>query len=286
MELTLSDGRVLGFEEYGDPGGVPVYFFHGLPSCRLEASSASEAASRAGVLLIAVDRPGFGLSSFHPYGPLVRFVDDIAELAVHRSTERFATVGVSAGGPFALATAAVLPDRVSAAATVAGFFLPSEPGSLAKMNPELRASLLVARLAPWLLRPLFGLTARTVRRRDTQFVRALARRSPAPDREVLRDDGIRSQVLTVLREAFATGAAGAAWEQRLLVRDWGFTLGSIDVPVTVWQGALDRNVPAAVGRSLASSVAGARLELLENEGHLSLSHNRIEDVLRDVANRV
>lgn len=282
MELKLGDGRVLGFAEYGDPSGVPVYFFHGLPSCRLEASSASEAARRAGILLIAVDRPGFGLSSFHRYRPLVRFAADIAELADHRSTERFAVVGVSAGGPFALATAAALPSRVSAVATVAGFFVKGR-NSIAGMSPELRASLWVARIAPWMVRPLFAVTARTVSRRGTQFVRAIARRLSAPDRELLRDDAIRSQLLCVFREAFVQGARGAAWEQRLLVRDWGFTLQSVKAPVTVWQGGLDRNAPPDSGRSLASSIAGARLELLENEGHLSLIHNRIDEVLRDLA---
>ncbi len=151
------------------------------------------------------------------------------------------------------------------------------------MNPELRASLVVARVAPWMVRPLFALTARAVRRADSRFVQALARRSPAPDRELLRDAAIRSNLLNVFREAFGHGARGVAWEQRLLVREWGFTPESLRVPVTVWQGGMDRNLPADLGRSLASSIPGARLEFHENEGHLSLIHNRIGDVLLDVA---
>jgi pimeloyl-ACP methyl ester carboxylesterase len=286
MELTLTDGSVLSFEEYGDPRGVPVYFFHGLPSCRLEASAASEAAMRAGVRLVAVDRPGFGRSSFRRYQPLVRFSDAIAELSGDLDTPRFAVVGVSAGGPFALATAVALHDRVSAAATVGGFFLPAKSASIAGMNPELRASLHVARLAPWLVRPLFAVTVRAVKRKNTRFVEALSRRSPGPDRDLLQDTRVRSEVLRVLREAFAQGAAGAAWEQRLLVRDWGFALDTLKVPVTVWQGGRDRNVPAEVGRLLASAAAGARLELVPDEGHLSLVHNRMEDVLRDLTKRV
>ena len=282
LELELRDGRVVGVTDYGDPDGVPVYFFHGLPSCRLEASFASEAARRAGVLLISVDRPGFGRSSFRPYRPLARFADDIAELADRRSLSRFAVIGVSAGGPFALATAAALPRRVAAVATVGGFFAPKSASQVAGMNAELRASLFIARAAPWMMRPLFALTARAVKRSDTRFLKAVARRSPAPDRELLRVDAIRSHLLVALREAFAHGARGAAWEQRLLVQDWGFTPDSIDAPVTVWQGGLDRNVPADLGRSLASWIPRSRLEFFEGEGHLSLMHNRIDDVLRGV----
>jgi pimeloyl-ACP methyl ester carboxylesterase len=282
MKLTLRDGRVLGFDEYGDPSGVPVYFFHGLPSCRLEASASSEAAQHAGVRLIAVDRPGLGLSSFRSYRPLARFAEDVAQLADDRGTDRFAVVGVSAGGPFALATAATLPGRVSAVATVAGFANSNERSSIAGMNRELRASLLIARRAPWMCRPLFALTALTVRWRGMQFVRALARRSAAPDRELLRSDAVRSQLLSVFSGAFARGARGAAWEQRLLVRDWGFSLKSARIPVTVWQGTLDRNVPPEMGRALASSIAAAHLRLVEDEGHLSLVHNRFEEVLRDL----
>ena len=283
MELRLRDGRVLCFTDYGDPSGVPVFFLHGLPSCRLEASAASEAAHQGGVLLISVDRPGFGRSSFRPYRPLARFADDIAEVADRRSLDRFAAIGVSAGGPFALAVAAALPDRVTAVATVGGFFTPKAAGQISGMNVELRASLFIARSLPWMMRPLFALTARAVNRTDTRFLQALARRSADPDRELLRDESVRSHLLAVFREAFARGARGAAWEQRLLVQNWGFMPGAINAPVTVWQGGLDRNVPPDLGRALASWVPRSHLEFLEDEGHLSLIHNRIGDALRGVA---
>lgn len=284
MELTLRNGKVLGFEEYGDAAGAPVYFFHGLPSCRLEASSVSEAAKRSGVRLISVDRPGFGLSSFRRYRPLVRFADHIAELADSRGTARFAVVGVSAGGPFALATAAKFPDRVSAVATVAGF-APLDRVSIGGMNPELRTSLMVARRAPWMLWPLFSLSRRAVNSKGSSFLKALARRSPSPDRELLCRDSIRSELLGVFQAAFANGARGAAWEQRLLVEGWGFDLEAVRVPVTVWQGAMDRNVPREMGEVLASSIQGAALKLFDDEGHLSLFHNRFDDVLRDLLSR-
>ena len=111
---------------------------------------------------------------------------------------------------------------------------------------------------------------------------AVWRQGPAPDRELLRNEIVQTQLLNTFREAFALGPSGAAWEQHLLVGDWGFSLDELRIPVTVWQGSLDRNVPPEMGRSLASSIPGARLRLLDGEGHLSLVHNHFEEVLRDL----
>lgn len=282
MELTLRDGRVLSFDKYGDPSGLPVFYFHGLPSCRLEAAWCGEAVRRSGVSLIAFDRPGFGRSSFRKYYPLVGLAEDVVELADHLGIKSFSVVGASAGGPFALAVAASLTDRVSAAATVGGFAPVGKGVSMTQMNRELRASLKIAQLAPWMLPSLFALTARAVGRRGSGFVRGLIKRAPAPDRELLRNEIVQTQLLNTFREAFALGPSGAAWEQRLLVGDWGFSLDELRIPVTVWQGSLDRNVPPEMGRSLASSIPGARLRLLDGEGHLSLVHNHFEEVLRDL----
>jgi pimeloyl-ACP methyl ester carboxylesterase len=64
--LRLRDGRLLGYARYGDPNGTPVFYFHGFPGSRLEARLADAVASRNGVRVIALDRPGSGLSDFKP----------------------------------------------------------------------------------------------------------------------------------------------------------------------------------------------------------------------------
>ncbi|MDQ4079090.1 MAG: alpha/beta hydrolase, partial [Chloroflexota bacterium] len=64
--IQLKDGRLLGYAEYGDPAGQPIFFFHGWPGSRLEARPLTEPAAVHGARVIAADRPGFGLSDFKP----------------------------------------------------------------------------------------------------------------------------------------------------------------------------------------------------------------------------
>jgi pimeloyl-ACP methyl ester carboxylesterase len=97
--LRLKDGRKLAYAEYGDPSGRPVFYFHGFPSCHLEISLADETAKRLGVRLIALDRPGFGLSGFQRRREIDDWPDDVKEAAEQIGIRRFAALGVSGGGP-------------------------------------------------------------------------------------------------------------------------------------------------------------------------------------------
>ena len=118
MPLALGDGRTLAWSEGGDPAGTPVLFFHGCPDTRRAAWSGHDAAHAAGVRLIAANRPGYGAST--PASPSYELVvGDVAELADSLGLDRFAVIGMSVGGTFALACAARLPYRVTTAALVA-----------------------------------------------------------------------------------------------------------------------------------------------------------------------
>ena len=117
MPLALGDGRTLAWSEGGDPAGTPVLFFHGCPDTRRAAWTGHDAAHAAGVRLIAANRPGYGAST--PASPSYELVvGDVAELADSLGLDRFAVIGMSVGGTFALACAAYHPDRVSAVALV------------------------------------------------------------------------------------------------------------------------------------------------------------------------
>jgi len=99
--LRLNDGRLLGYAEFGDPGGTPVMFFHGFPGSRLEGALGHEAAERAAVRMICIDRPGMGLSTFQPGRRMLDWPADVAALADALGIGRFAVGGVSGGGPYA-----------------------------------------------------------------------------------------------------------------------------------------------------------------------------------------
>src|SRR6185312_3853086 len=104
--VRLADGRTLACLELGDPSGPPVLYFHGYPGSRLEARVAAAAARRLGLRLLAVDRPGFGQSTFQTGRSIGAWAADVAALADRLALGRFSIVGVSGGGPYALACAA------------------------------------------------------------------------------------------------------------------------------------------------------------------------------------
>ena len=117
--LTLPSGRVLGFAEFGAPKGTPLLFFHGFPSSRLEARGLDLIARKRGIRVLALDRPGFGLSSFQPGRRIVDWPNDVLEFVQHVQIKSFAVLGGSGGAPYALACAKALPaDMLSAVGLV------------------------------------------------------------------------------------------------------------------------------------------------------------------------
>lgn len=118
--ITLQDGRALSYRSMGDPDGIPIIALHGMSSSHLTWVPKVPLASIApGVRLIAIDRPGYGASTDPPAGySYAHFVADLKELADALHLERFCVAGHSSGGPYALAAAALLPDRVLACAAV------------------------------------------------------------------------------------------------------------------------------------------------------------------------
>lgn len=106
----------------GKVGGIPVIAFHGMGSSRLTwlgGKTLDEIVPGSNVMLVAVDRPGYGDSTDPPTGySYVQFALDVKELADHLNLTTFCVAGHSSGGPYALACAAVLKDRVTASAII------------------------------------------------------------------------------------------------------------------------------------------------------------------------
>ena len=118
--ITLKDGRTLAYTEHGDSGGAPVILFHGNPGSRFMRHPDESLTASLGVRLITPDRPGYGLSDFQPNRKLIDMGDDIALLADTLDLDKFAIMGISAGGPYVVATAYTLRDRITRGAIVSG----------------------------------------------------------------------------------------------------------------------------------------------------------------------
>jgi len=159
-EIRLPDGRRLGYAEYGDLTGKPVFFFHGWPSSRLFLRSQAAVTAAQGVRVIACERPGFGLSDFQPKRQLLDWPVDVLALADALGIDRFAVAGHSGGGPYAAACAFKIPSRVTAAAIISGLAPLDCPQATGDMMAANRLFFGLARRLPWLHRLLLSLSIR------------------------------------------------------------------------------------------------------------------------------
>jgi pimeloyl-ACP methyl ester carboxylesterase len=276
--LLLADGRRLGYVQYGRPGGETVFYFHGHPGSRLEARFGAGAADAAGFRLIAVDRPGYGLSDFQPGRTITHWPADVAEMADRLGIGSFSVAGASGGGPYALACAWRLPGRVTRAAVISGVGPYQVPGITAGMRWQNRVGFRLGSRWPVLARALTRSMCRSVARSPERTIAAIAGALSAADAEIVRRPGVRSILAADITEAFRQGSQGAAWDIVLLGRPWGFSLQEIQPEVYLWQGEADTLVPPAMGRYLAEHLPSCHFTLLPGEGHL-LIIDRMPDLI-------
>jgi pimeloyl-ACP methyl ester carboxylesterase len=281
--MQLADGRDLAWAEMGDPMGYPVFAFHGTPGSRHGFLIGSAPAKAAGARLIAPDRPGYGLSTRQRRRTLEGWANDVAQLADHLGVEHFAVLGVSGGGPHATACARFLPDRVSAAALVSSVGSIAKPGSEAGMMLVNRFLSWAARTAPAANAPLLELISLLGRHAPELRFWTQLKLMPAADARVLSRAEVRSSFVASLAHASPTTGRAAAQEMDLFARDWGFRLEDITVPVQVWQGDADRNVPVAHAERQAAAIPGAVLHLVPGEGHVMFV-DHFEEILSGLLN--
>jgi pimeloyl-ACP methyl ester carboxylesterase len=281
-QITLKDGRILAYAEYGDPQGKPVLHFHGTPSSRFEGSlpAMDDIATRLGARVMLPERPGFGLSDFKSRRTILDWPDDVIELADALNLERFAVSGISGGGPYVAACAYKIPNRLSAAAIVSGAGPLDAPGATDGMSKSDRQLLNLARKIPWLLlRPLFWYVAVQMRRNPDKAIDEFIGEMSEPDRAALAQPDVRELFIRMASAGVQQGGRGIAWEYVLFTRPWGFRLEEIRIPVYLWHGEMDMDCPIDMGRNMAKSIPDCRATFYPHEGHVSLFVNHYEELL-------
>jgi len=270
-QIRLSDGRMLGYAEYGEPDGKPVLLFPGAPSSRLMYTP-EEVTRAAGVRVVVAERPGFGLSNWQPRRRLLDWPEDATGLADALGLQRFAVLGVSAGGPYAAACAFALPERVKRTAIVGGVGPVDAPGGTKDMPRMRRLGVAVARHAPWLLRPLLWWTANP--QRDPQgCLRRMLAGSSAVDLAILEQPEVKARLLANYLEATRQGVRGFAQDSLILSSPWGFRLAHVRVPVDLWHGEQDHSVSLSAAHYMAEAIPLCHARFLPGEGHwLFLQH--------------
>jgi pimeloyl-ACP methyl ester carboxylesterase len=278
--IRLADGRALGYAEYGDPGGRPIFDFHGNPSSRLGSKLLEEAARQVGARVIGVDRPGIGLSDHKPDRKLLDWPDDVTQLADALGIDRFAAMGGSGGGPAALACAFKIPSRLIPTGVLFGPRPLGAWGATAGWSAPMRIQAFVGRHGPLgIIDLIMKALSLAMERNAGEAMANMARNLPEPDREAFARPGVRELGIATIREAFRSGSRGAALDYALSMRPWGFRLEDIRTPVHLWHGEADTTVPPAMGRYLASAIPNCRPRFLANEGHYSLIPNHAAEIL-------
>jgi pimeloyl-ACP methyl ester carboxylesterase len=267
QSLRLPGGRRLGYAEFGDSHGAPVLAIHGTPGSRFMFALTDNAARARGLRILAPERPGYGLSDYCRNNRLADAADDLKSFADALGLDRFAVLGVSGGGPFAIAAASAMADRAELLALI------SPVGPIADCQARLRMTrthrLIFTRLgrsAPACA--AFFWSVRTLVRNAPQIAyRLLMQRVAPPDRPLLGRADVKANLQTALREGLRPGIKGARQDLRLYCAPWGLKLQEVDVPTVVWQGSDDAIVPPSAAYHLAEALPNCRLDVIQGGGH-------------------
>src|SRR4051812_38690208 len=207
--MRLSDGRLLGYAEFGDPAGKPVIFCHGFGDSRITRNPDDTLTAALGVRLITMDGRGIGLSDFKPACSMLEVVDDVASLADQLGLDRFAVLGWSGGGPHALACAYKFPDRVTAAGIACGFAPFDRPGATVGMREDMRRFIPLLRRMPWMAKLVTAsLPAQYRKDPEKAFQKQFGHGLPEADVQVMSRPDVHDNVLEGAVEAVRQGARG------------------------------------------------------------------------------
>jgi pimeloyl-ACP methyl ester carboxylesterase len=282
--VRLRDGRSLGIVSVGRDDGFPIIHCHGSRSSRLEVELLAAQAREEGVRLLGLDRPGIGRSDPKPGSRLLDWPDDVVEVADRLGIERFAVEGLSAGGPYALACACKIPQRLTACGLISTF----SPPDLIR-----RAGTRSMRIMGWIgahVPSLLLLSARLGSRMTgsdvasiEKFLVRYAARLGAADQQLLSHPEIRGQWAQALAESFRQGGEGNLEVVLALAEPWGFQAEQVAFEqMFLWHGEQDRIMSVAPARLLAQALPHCTATFYPDEGHFSTISNHAQDIFRQL----
>ena len=278
--VQTPDSRTLAVEEGGDPGGVAVLAHNGTPSSRhLYGPAVADAAAR-GIRLIGYDRPGYGGSTPQPGRAVADCVADVRAICAALGIDRLLTWGISGGGPHVLACAALAPDLVAAAASLAS------PAPYPADGLDWLAGMGQDNVDDFRLMLTDEQAARERIEQERDEILAATASDQAKMLESLltpTDAAALTPELTDYltrcgHDGLAPGAAGFWADSCALTRPWGFSPADAAVPVLLLHGREDMFVPLRHGQWLAARIPGVTARLLDHDGHLTLLQNRVGEV--------
>jgi pimeloyl-ACP methyl ester carboxylesterase len=257
--LVIGD-QVVNYCLYGPEDGTPAISHNGSPSTRWKRPNIAAAIERAGVRMLIHDRPGYGGSTRKPGRRVADAADDVRRLADALGWERFAIHGHSGGGPYALACAALLPDRVTRCAVGAGL-APSHADGVdffGRLDPSRGRTLRLALEGEEELRPFMAEGAASIMTKiaegGPEMLQEPGEVATTPLTRAIDDPAAMAR----LRATFVDSLDGWIDDQFAFVRPWGFDVAEISIPVGIWHGTHDTRMPRAHSDWLTANIPTAQ----------------------------
>ena len=273
QSILLPDGRRLGYAEYGEPNGRPVLFFHGAPGSRHIHADMADIATRCGIRLIAVERPGYGLSDQRPGRSMLDWPGDVAALTDTLCIAQFAIIGFSGGSPYSLACAYRLPERVTKIALVSTLAPLDVPGVTKGISPAVSGLYSLAQSNPGELRHTLAAIAPS----PAALLEAMSASSTEWDRNAM--NARHAEFATEYAQTLHSGIEGVASDFVLASKKWGFPLDGINTETHLWCGTADCNTPPSMADYIASQLSNSHTFMLPDEGHFVI-FGHWEEILR------
>jgi pimeloyl-ACP methyl ester carboxylesterase len=236
---------------------------------------------RQNVRAILPDRPGIGLSDFQPRRTILDWPADVLSLADGLELDRFSVLGISVGGPFALACALKITDRLTSAGVVSSIAPLHIPGITEGMGPG-RLFFSMGRRAPGLVRLQFNMLKRGLQKNPAGVVKQVQASFPPPDLAVFVQEHVQDAFQISLKEMMRNGTRGLVYEAGLLARSWGFLPEDIRIPVQLWYGGQDTNTPPQMGKYLSQHIPDVDVHFKPDEGHFSIIINHFGAILQQL----
>ena len=273
-KIVLKDGRQLTYCDQGNPQGKQVLLLHGTPGYSLywnQLPGFSEACQH--FRFISVDRRGYGTSDYMKGNTFLNYVDDIDELMNHLQIDQAIVMGVSGGGPYALACGYKIPARVKQVVIVSS----AGPSGVKEIENSIsstnRMVNKIARNFPWLMKLNMRLLISWQIKNSTEYLQKMSYKLSGSDKEAINRTDVQEILKDMYLNSYQKTWKGYARDVILQANDWGFDLSQIKPEVIIFQANEDTSSPPAVGEYLSKTIPNSQLFSYDNAGHLwQLTH--------------